>query len=207
MAADAGATVAGSYVVPARRSFIFLEDLTWAATTPAGRNLFDRALFWTGNFSAPAITQQSISQAVCTGAAVTLSVTVSGTGPFSYVWRRNGQAVPGAARRMYSIPSAAAASAGTYDVVVTGVAGTATSAPIVLTVGCPCGAADLGGPGGLTGFDGRLDNNDFIAFINLFFNGNPAADVGIAGGVQGSDGRYDNNDFIAFINLFFAGCP
>ena len=33
-----------------------------------------------------------------------------------------------------------------------------------------CLAADLGVPGGLPGRDGLLDNNDFIAFIDAFFN-------------------------------------
>jgi hypothetical protein len=69
-----------------------------------------------------------------------------------------------------------------------------------------CGDADLGGAGGLVGPDGVLDNNDFIAFINLFFASDSAADQGSAGGVPGHDGALDNNDFIAFINLFFVGC-
>ncbi|MFT3683523.1 MAG: GC-type dockerin domain-anchored protein [Phycisphaerales bacterium] len=73
-----------------------------------------------------------------------------------------------------------------------------TSAP-----SCP---ADLGAAGGVAGHDGMLDNNDFIAFINHFFNQNAAADVGVAGGGYGHDGAWDNNDFIAFINLFFNGC-
>jgi hypothetical protein len=68
-----------------------------------------------------------------------------------------------------------------------------------------CGAADIGGPGGLPGADGRLDNNDFIAFITFFFNQDPIADMGIGGGLPGSDNAWDNNDFIAFINHFFAG--
>ena len=70
-------------------------------------------------------------------------------------------------------------------------------------VGCP---ADLGTAGGVPGHDGLLDNNDFIAFINFFFAGDPRADFGRAGGQAGSDGAYDNNDFIAFINAFFGGC-
>ncbi|MBY0307513.1 MAG: hypothetical protein K2Q09_02110 [Phycisphaerales bacterium] len=70
-----------------------------------------------------------------------------------------------------------------------------------------CGPADVGGAGGVAGYDGVLDNNDFIAFIDLFFAGNPLADVGAAGGVAGQDGSWDNNDFIAFINFFFNGCP
>ncbi|MFT3684270.1 MAG: GC-type dockerin domain-anchored protein [Phycisphaerales bacterium] len=74
---------------------------------------------------------------------------------------------------------------------------------LLTPVACP---ADLGGPGGTAAGDGHLDNNDFIAFINLFFQQNAAADLGAAGGVAGSDGRFDNNDFIAFISRFFAGC-
>jgi hypothetical protein len=37
---------------------------------------------------------------------------------------------------------------------------------------CP---ADLGSAGGLYGQDGALDNNDFISFINLFFDQSPLA--------------------------------
>jgi hypothetical protein len=71
----------------------------------------------------------------------------------------------------------------------------------------PLCTADLGGAGGVVGADGRLDNNDFIAFISLFFLSDARADVGVAGGFAGHDGRYDSNDFIAFIDQFFAGCP
>ncbi|MFT3684779.1 MAG: GC-type dockerin domain-anchored protein [Phycisphaerales bacterium] len=69
-----------------------------------------------------------------------------------------------------------------------------------------CGPADLGSAGGLNGPDGRLDNNDFIAFIGRFFSHEAAADLGVAGGQPGSDGEFNNNDFIAFINHFFTGC-
>jgi hypothetical protein len=68
---------------------------------------------------------------------------------------------------------------------------------------CP---ADLGGEGGSTTPDGMLDNNDFIVFIQYFFDGNSAADLGTEGGAAGSDGVFDNNDFIVFIQAFFAGC-
>jgi hypothetical protein len=70
----------------------------------------------------------------------------------------------------------------------------------------PVCAADLGSAGGVHGHDSQLNNNDFIAFIDLFFAQDPAADLGSAGGLPGSDGAFDNNDFIAFISLFFAGC-
>jgi hypothetical protein len=69
-----------------------------------------------------------------------------------------------------------------------------------------CGQADVGSAGGLAGPDGLLDNNDFIAFIDLFFSANPLGDFGRAGGEPGADGQFDNNDFIVFITQFFEGC-
>jgi WD40 repeat protein len=70
----------------------------------------------------------------------------------------------------------------------------------------PCGEIDLGRQGGELGADGILDNNDFIIFINLFFDQDPRVDVGVEGGARGSDGQFDNNDFIVFVNQFFFGC-
>ncbi len=69
----------------------------------------------------------------------------------------------------------------------------------------PC-PADIGVQGGAPGSDGHLDNNDFIVFIDYFFNHNPAADLGVQGGINGQDGVFDNNDFVVFIDLFFSGC-
>ena len=83
---------------------------------------------------------------------------------------------------------------------------TVESVPLTIVTGSPC-PADLGVQGGGAGHDGVLDNNDFIAFISLFFALDPQADVGVQGGGPGSDGVFDNNDFIAFISHFFNGCP
>ncbi|MFT3683398.1 MAG: GC-type dockerin domain-anchored protein [Phycisphaerales bacterium] len=66
--------------------------------------------------------------------------------------------------------------------------------------------ADLGGPGGVAVADGYMNNNDFIAFITLFFAQDHRADLGQAGGVAGSDNNFDNNDFVSFINIFFSDC-
>ncbi|HYD00279.1 MAG TPA: GC-type dockerin domain-anchored protein [Phycisphaerales bacterium] len=68
---------------------------------------------------------------------------------------------------------------------------------------CP---ADIGATGGVPGNDGVLDNNDFVVFIDYFFQQNPLADRGSTGGVPGADGAWDNNDFVVFIDQFFAGC-
>jgi len=71
----------------------------------------------------------------------------------------------------------------------------------------PCSAADLGSAGGAHGRDNRLDNNDFVAFIDLFFAHDAAADLGGTGGLPGADGSWDNNDFVVFIDRFFADMP
>ncbi|MBY0307752.1 MAG: hypothetical protein K2Q09_03335 [Phycisphaerales bacterium] len=67
--------------------------------------------------------------------------------------------------------------------------------------------ADVGSVGGAGGPDGVLDNNDFIAFIDAFFNADMLmADMGRQGGLAGPDNALDNNDFIVYINAFFNGC-
>ncbi|MBY0307211.1 MAG: hypothetical protein K2Q09_00570 [Phycisphaerales bacterium] len=67
--------------------------------------------------------------------------------------------------------------------------------------------ADVGRQGGLSGPDGALDNNDFVAFIGAFFAGDAlTADLGAQGGLPGADNALDNNDFIVFIGAFFQGC-
>jgi hypothetical protein len=71
------------------------------------------------------------------------------------------------------------------------------------TTGPACGLADVGGVGGVAGADNHLDNNDFVVFIDFFFNHNPIADQGSTGGAPGADGAWDNNDFVVFIDNFF----
>ena len=72
--------------------------------------------------------------------------------------------------------------------------------------GCVACPGDFGSQGGVIAPDGHLDNNDFIAFIDLFFTAAPSADVGKQGGLAGHDALWDNNDFIVFIERFFEGC-
>lgn len=82
----------------------------------------------------PVITQQPVSQTVPVGAGVTFSVTASGTGPFSYQWRRNGFDIGGANAATLTFPAVATSDAGTYRVVVENLAGFDTSDDAVLTV-------------------------------------------------------------------------
>jgi hypothetical protein len=79
-------------------------------------------------------TAQPASQTICDGEPVSMSVGVSGGGPFIYQWRRNSDPIPGAVATIYSINPASDVDAGTYDCVVTGGCGSATSNAAVLTV-------------------------------------------------------------------------
>lgn len=69
-----------------------------------------------------------------------------------------------------------------------------------------CSGADMGGEGASEEADGRLDNNDFVVFIQRFFESDLQADLGSQGGAPRGDAALDNNDFVVFINEFFAGC-
>jgi trimeric autotransporter adhesin len=83
-----------------------------------------------------AITTQPTAQATCPGAAASFSVTATGTG-LTYQWRKNTVAITGATSATYSIASATAGDAGSYDVVITGTCGNVTSTSVALTINTP----------------------------------------------------------------------
>ncbi len=60
------------------------------------------------------------SQTNCPGTTATLSTTNSGTGPFSFVWRKNGNQITGETNSSLVITNLSATNAGTYIVEVTG---------------------------------------------------------------------------------------
>jgi hypothetical protein len=74
----------------------------------------------TVNINTPAVitVQPTASQTLCTGTALTLSVTATGTG-LSYQWKKGGSNITGANSSSYSIASVATTDAGTYSVDVT----------------------------------------------------------------------------------------
>ena len=99
--------------------------------------------------SPPFITVQPVGQTLPEGANLSLSVTVVGTGPFGYQWRRNGVnlvnggSVSGVTSPLLSIVGAQAAHSGAYSVVVTNLVGTVVSsnATVVLNTGLTLGEA------------------------------------------------------------------
>jgi len=78
----------------------------------------------------------TVSQAVAAGATVTFSVGATGSA-LSYQWRFNGSPISGATGSAYTRTNAQTQDAGSYSVVVSNVAGAATSADAVLTVTQP----------------------------------------------------------------------
>ena len=86
---------------------------------------------------APTITNQPLSQTVTQGVNVTFTAGASGTTPLSYRWRLNTTNILGATSPAYVRTNAQTADAGNYSVVVSNVAGSATSSNAALVVLVP----------------------------------------------------------------------
>jgi hypothetical protein len=79
---------------------------------------------------------------ICAGQTANFSVTAGGTGPFTYVWRKDGGAPLGSVTSTLSIPSATVGDSGTYSVEVTGTCGSVTNSA-ALTVNALTTASTL----------------------------------------------------------------
>lgn len=85
----------------------------------------------------PNITRHPQGQSVNQGREVTFVVEVSGTAPFTYQWRKNGQNITGATAATYTISGLQANDAGDYDVVVSNVNSSVNSFVATLFVNVP----------------------------------------------------------------------
>ena len=74
---------------------------------------------------------------VIQGESTNLTVSATGTRPLAYQWRKEGADLPGATNAVFSLVNAQTNDAGNYSVVITNVAGGATSQVAVLTVLVP----------------------------------------------------------------------
>ena len=83
----------------------------------------------------PEITSSPASKTVSPGRSATFSVSVRGSGPFRFQWRRNGAAIPGAVSLSYTIASASEEDAGVYSCEIGNDLGSVTSDSATLTVG------------------------------------------------------------------------
>lgn len=87
---------------------------------------------------APTITvQPSASESLEVGDTLTLTVTATGDSPLSYQWRVGGVNIPGETSPTLQIVNVQESDAGTYSVVVTNPAGSATSNNSVVSVSVP----------------------------------------------------------------------
>lgn len=85
----------------------------------------------------PQITAPPASITVPEGSAANFAAAVTGTGPFTYAWRKNGTPIAGATGAAYSIAAAAASDAGAYSVRVSNAQGSVDSAAATLSVASP----------------------------------------------------------------------
>ena len=109
---------------------------TGNATSFATRNLY--VLVRPGGTAtgpAPVLLFSPPSRLLNPGGSTTIAVAVSGSGPFTYQWRFNGTAIAGATDPWLDFTNVSFASAGAYDVVVTGAnLATTTSAAATVSV-------------------------------------------------------------------------
>ncbi len=82
----------------------------------------------------PTITNSPQALTVNQGSNATFSVAASGTVPFGYQWLFNGGVISAASASSYTRINAQPGDAGSYSVIVSNSAGSATSVPVVLTV-------------------------------------------------------------------------
>ncbi len=82
----------------------------------------------------PVITQPPLSRTLSPGAATTFAFQLTGDGPFTFQWRRNGSPIAGATQRTLVLPAVTTEQVGLYDVVVTSSAGAARSAAASLAL-------------------------------------------------------------------------
>jgi hypothetical protein len=83
---------------------------------------------------APAIQTDPVSASIYSGETATFSVTANGSGFLHYQWHFNNAPITGATAATLNLTNAQATNTGTYRVVVTNTAGTATSGPATLNV-------------------------------------------------------------------------
>ncbi len=129
----AGATSATYTVAPA--TMLAQGSYQVVVSNPAGSTTSNVATLSVRN--APQVLTHPASASVLLNSGTSLSVTASGHAPLSYQWRKGGTAISGATAPTLAFASAGASDSGEYDVVVSNVAGTATSQTATITVLTP----------------------------------------------------------------------
>lgn len=123
-----------SYSASTRNSVISSSWGAWAGSYSfAGSGAVSTTTATTVPAVAPGFVATTSTLAV--GGRLVCPVTLSGSGPFSYRWYRNGALIPGAVSNPYVVDSATAADSGTYAADVTNSIGTSRITAGTFTIG------------------------------------------------------------------------
>jgi len=87
--------------------------------------------------SPPVITSQPAARTVTEAGNTSFIVTATGTGPLFYQWRKGGVDIPDQTSATLSLTNVQTTDAGSYDVIISNVVGSVTSAVVTLTVQVP----------------------------------------------------------------------
>jgi uncharacterized repeat protein (TIGR01451 family) len=90
-----------------------------------------------GVLEAPVVTSQPSSQTLMPGSTERFTVGATGTAPLTYQWRKDGVDIAGATNATLLLTNVQSAQAGAYSVVVSNIAGSATSVVATLSVLAP----------------------------------------------------------------------
>src|SRR5262249_32686125 len=126
-----------------------------------------------------------------------VSFSVAVIGDATYIWRRNGNPIPGAVNPTYQIASVQPGDAGTYDCQIFGTCDIAFSdqATLTVTTGCYPNCDNSTTPP-------VLNVQDFACFLNAFAAGAPYANCDNST----TPPVLNVQDFACFLNAFAAGC-
>ena len=100
-------------------------------TTPYG-SIYSEAVLTV--IEPPTVTTTATTQTLNAGTDATLSVSPSGTGPFTYQWLLNDEPIDGATSQNYALSGVGVGQAGVYKVQVSGLGGTVTSTITTVSV-------------------------------------------------------------------------
>ena len=132
IAAGASATFTLRFTAPS--SAASFSAVVRIASTDGDENPFDINLF--GSSIAPVnISTHPLDKYVGAGTTVTFSVVATGGLPLSYQWRKGGVDIPSATSSSYTLLNVSVANEGSYDVVVSNAASSATSNAAILDIG------------------------------------------------------------------------
>jgi hypothetical protein len=111
----------------------------------------------------PTIVTQPANQSVFVGATATFSVSVTGTAPLSYQWKKGGTDIPGATSSSYTTPATTLSDNGAeFSCVITNVMASVLSNTATLTVTIAYAYPEDCGPGENMKVDGQIKCNSLL---------------------------------------------